>query len=100
MDMPLITVNERSIDQQIWNNSKLVELMNEILTHHTDPSSVITAVEIDGHTLSIGEEERLGQTSVDQFQHIHFTVRPSVELAFEALSDAPGHVEILISRIE
>jgi hypothetical protein len=99
--MTLVTVNNKSINESlILNKQTLKELMDTILLKVATEKEVITHIEIDNKELSIEKEKHILKDTYVQYKTVNFTLRSSIELAFEALDTCSEYIDIALNKIK
>ncbi len=95
--MPLITINDKKLSSQIIPQSSINDVMNMILDDSTNEHEVITNVSIDGK--EIDADDQLLVTEISHYNHIDFTTKSAVELAFEAIDSCKEYIDVIIAKI-
>jgi hypothetical protein len=98
--MALITVNHEDISSKFDSNQTVNEVMNSLLSGIIKDSEVITSISINGKELSEAEEGECLPNVVGGFNEIDFTVKSSVELAFEALDSCSSYIDVVVTKIK
>ena len=98
--MPNITVNKQSIEGKIEDqNLTFKDLMNFVLDEVAKEKEVITNILINDQELSLEEEKNILVNPIENFQSIDFTLKSSIELAFEALDSCSSFIDVAIEKI-
>lgn len=98
--MALITINQEEIRLDSKNGQTVNDVLNSILDGVIKESEVITGIEINGKHLNEQEEGECLPAPVSEFNNINFTVKSSVELAFEALESCNSYLDVVIGKIQ
>ena len=98
--MALITVNHEDISSKFDPNQTVNEVMNSLLSGIIKDSEVITSISINGKELTEAEEGECLPNIVGGFNEIDFTVKSSVELAFEALDSCSTYIDVVVTKIQ
>ena len=98
--MALITVNQEEVNVNSKTDQTVNELIDNLLDGVLKDSEVITAIEINGKHLNEAEENECLPTPVSELSEINFTVKSSIELAFEALDSCNSYIDVVISKIQ
>lgn len=98
--MALITVNHEDISSKFDSNQTVNEVMNSLLSGIIKDSEVITSISINGKELTESEEGECMPSIVGGFNEIDFTVKSSIELAFEALDSCNSYIDVVITKIQ
>ena len=97
--MALITVNQEEISVGAESNQTVNELIDNLLDGVLKDSEVITSIQINGKRLNEAEEGECLPSPVSEFNEIDFTVKSSIELAYEALDSCNSYIDVVISKI-
>lgn len=97
--MALITVNQEEINVKFDTNKTVNEVMDNLLSGVIKDSDVITSIQINGKELNESEEGECLPSPVSEFNKIDFTVKSSIELAFDALDSCNSYIDVVISKI-
>ena len=98
--MALITVNHEDISSKFNSDQTVNEVMDSLLSGIIKDSEVITSISINGKELTEAEEGECMPNLVSGFNKIDFTVKSSVELAFEALDSCNSYIDVVITKIQ
>ena len=98
--MALITVNQEEINVKFDTNNTVNEVMDNLLSGVIKDSDVITSIQINGKELNESEEGECLPSPVSEFNKIDFTVKSSIELAFDALDSCNSYIDVVISKIQ
>ncbi len=98
--MALITVNQEEVNLKTQSNQTVNELIDKLLNGVIKDSEVITSIQINGKQLNEVEEGECLPSQISEFSEIDFTVKSSIELAFEALESCSSYIDVVISKIQ
>ena len=98
--MALITVNQEEINVNINAKQTVNEVIDNLLSSVIADSDVITSIQINGKELNETEEGECLPSPVSEFQEIDFTVKSSIELAYEALESCNSYLDVVIGKIQ
>ncbi|MBK23752.1 MAG: hypothetical protein CME70_07070 [Halobacteriovorax sp.] len=98
--MALITVNQEEINLKTQANQTVNELIDNLLSGVIKDSEVITSIQINGRQLNEVEEGECLPSQLSEFNNIDFTVKSSIELAFEALESCSSYIDVVINKIQ
>ena len=99
--MTIVTVNSQEIDQDSINSSDTFkDLMNFVLSDIAKDKEVITNIKINNKELSLEQEKEILLNPIKDFNDIDFTLKSSIELAFEALDSCSSFLDIAIKKIQ
>lgn len=96
--MTMITLNNRSFENQPKGTGTINDLMDQLLEKHLSREEVITGISINGKLLAIDEENDFMPQSIDLFDQIDFKVQSTLDLAFEALNSCSGYIDVVIEK--
>jgi hypothetical protein len=98
--MPQISINNRVVDNSSFYGQKtLNEVMDEILLNHASREEVVTNIKLNGQNLSPEDENEALANLASQYTEIDFTLRTSVELAFDALDSCASYIDLVVYKI-
>jgi len=98
--MALITVNQEEVNLKTQANQTVNELIDNLLSGVIKDSEVITSIQINGRQLNEVEEGECLPSQLSEFNEIDFTVKSSIELAFEALESCSSYIDVVINKIQ
>lgn len=99
--MTNVTVNKQTISQTSFEEDKTFkDLMNYILSDIAKEKEVITNIKINNQELSIEEEKNILLNPIKNYNMIDFTLKSSVELAFEALDSCLAFLDLGLEKIK
>ena len=98
--MPQITINHEDLSLNLKNDQTINDVMDKLFTDILKDSEIITSIRINGQLLSEKEETDILPENISNFENIDFTVKTSVELAFEALDSCNSYIDVVISKIQ
>lgn len=98
--MPALTVNTKSVSENVTEESTLNELMDLVQEKYAKNNEFFTEVLLDGVAVSDSNELALLQTPVGQYNQIDFTLKTSIELAFDALETCSAHLDTLMTKVK
>jgi hypothetical protein len=98
--MTLIRLNGEELSYKYNANSTLSELVDQLLSGHLTKEEVITAISINGKTLSGKEESECLPKSLNEFQSIDLKAQSNLELAFDALDSCNGYIDVLTEKVQ
>lgn len=98
--MALITINQEEINMTGADTLTVNEVINSLLDDVLKETDVITSIQVNGKQLNEQEENECLPAPVSEFQNIDFTVKSSLELAFEALDSCNSYLDVVISKIQ
>lgn len=98
--MTLIRVNGEELPQKYDKNTTLNELVDQLLQGHLTKEEVITAISVNGKTLSGQEESEYLPQSLKSFESIDLKSQSNLELAFDALNSCTGYIDVLTEKIQ
>jgi hypothetical protein len=98
--MPQISINNKIIESgSLYGQKTLNEVMDEILINHASREEVVTNIKLNGQTLNPEEENEMLGSLASQYSEIDFTVKTSVELAFDALDSCSSYIDLVVYKI-
>lgn len=97
--MTLIRLNGEQLSYKHDQNITLNELVDQLLAGHLTKEEVITAISVNGKTLSGKEESECLPRSLNDFEFVDLTAQSNLELAFDALDSCNGYIDVLTEKV-
>lgn len=98
--MTAITLNSQSVDEKILEDMSLNSLMDIIQEKYAKNDEFFTEVLIDGKVITEKDEIQLLESPAAIYSKIDFTIKNSMELAFDALDTCTDHLDTLMDKIK
>lgn len=98
--MTLIRVNGEELSQKYDKKTTLNELVDQLLSGHLTKQEVITAISVNGKTLSGKEETECLPRCLQDFESIDLKAQSSLELAFDALDSCTHYINVLTEKVQ
>ncbi len=97
--MNTLLVNQKKIDQDYDGELTINKLLDQLLAENFSNDDLITEVLLDGSHVPEDKELLLLDSKIRNYQKIEFTIKPRIQLAFEALQSCNKHIDIIIGKI-
>jgi len=97
--MAQITVNNNKLDQEFQESNTLSDALDQILSEQQHEKKIVSAIKINGKTLSVEEEEEALMNNLESFESVEFILQSSIDLAFEALDSCGLYIDNIIGKI-
>lgn len=97
--MTQITINNRKIEKEISSAKSINAAMDFILSDIASEQEVVSDISINGKSISLEQEETVLNQPLSNYDSVDFTLRSSLDLAFDALDSCNAYIDLVIDKI-
>ncbi len=94
--MTQICVNKKDFSKE----TTVEQVLDHVLNNQENNEAIVTEISLDGTIYSIDDSSPILQKTIKDFQSINFSLRTSIELAFEALDNCHTYIDIIIAKVK
>ncbi|MBT7608375.1 MAG: hypothetical protein HN576_01375 [Bacteriovoracaceae bacterium] len=97
--MTQITINNEVINAKIESSESINEALDFILADSAREEEVIANVTLNGKDLPLEIDDKVLDEPISNYDTIDFTLKTSLELAYEALDSSNAYIDLIIDKI-
>ncbi len=97
--MTQITINNKAIKKSFEKSKSINTALDYILLELASEKEVVSNITVDGKPLPIEAEDSALHQPLSNYKEIDFTVKSSLDLAYEALDSCNAYLDLIIEKI-
>lgn len=97
--MTQITINNEKIDTKIDKTKSINAALDFILSDLAREEEVVSDVVLNGKQLPLESDDSIFDQPISNYDTIDFTVKTSLELAYDALDSCNSYIDLVIDKI-
>ena len=97
--MTQITINNQKIETDIDKTKSINAALDFILMDLAREEEVVSDIMLNGKPLALESDDAIFDEPISNYDTIDFTVKTSLELAYEALDSCNSYIDLVIDKI-